>query len=62
MDRGTIKLIVENGHFIGYDINHKKKVRRTVLTAQAMADRILERESSGFFEKKGPMVAMPTSS
>ncbi|EFC90415.1 hypothetical protein Dpep_0383 [Dethiosulfovibrio peptidovorans DSM 11002] len=62
MDRGTIKLIVENGHFIGYDINHKKKVRRTVLTAQATADRILERESSGFFEKKDPMVAMATGS
>ncbi|MCF4150581.1 hypothetical protein L2W58_02080 [Dethiosulfovibrio sp. F2B] len=62
MDRETIKLIVENGHFIGYDINHKKKVRRTVLTAQAMADRILERENSGFFEKRSPMVAMATGS
>ncbi len=53
MDQTTIKMIVNNGHFIGYGLSHKKKVRKTVMTAQAMADRLSQRsfrEYEGFVD------------
>nr|WP_321500161.1 hypothetical protein [uncultured Dethiosulfovibrio sp.] len=55
MDQTTIKMIVNNGHFIGYGLNHKKKVRKTVMTAQAIADRLSQRsfrEYEGFIENR----------
>lgn len=55
MDQMTIKMIVNNGHFIGYGLSHKKKVRKTVMTAQAMADRLSQRsfrEYEGFIENR----------
>lgn len=48
MDQTTIKMIIDNGHFIGYGLSHKKKVRKTVLAAQAMADRLSLRSREGY--------------
>lgn len=48
MDQTTIKMIINNGHFIGYGLNHKKKVRKTVMTAQAMADRLSQRSTTEY--------------
>lgn len=62
MDRGAMRLIVENGHFTGYDLNHKKKVRRTVLTAQAMADKVLGEERPLLFKKNTDVIMMATGS
>lgn len=46
MDTTTMQLIVTNGHFMGYDLKHKKKVRKTVMQAQAMAEKIYARRGS----------------
>lgn len=55
MDQTMIKMIVNNGHFIGYGLSHKRKVRKTVMAAQAMVDRLSQRpvrNYEGFIENR----------